>query len=114
MPMTWDELVGFATTLPEVAASTSYGTPALKVAGTLMARLRADDADGALVLRCAPDEKVALVDGDDPAFFTTPHYDGHDSVLVDLDRVDADQLRELVDAARHVVAPARLRAERPA
>jgi hypothetical protein len=101
--VTWDELVTFATKLPDVRVSTSYGTPALKVADALLARLRSE-ADGALVLRCTPDEKAALVAGDDPAFFTTSHYDGHDSVLVDLARVDADELFELVDSGWHVVA----------
>jgi hypothetical protein len=110
MPVTWDELVAMASTLPEVAESTSYGTPALKVAGKLLARLRSD-SDGGVVLRCTPDEKAALVGGDDPAFYTTPHYDGHDSVLVDLDLVDRDELVELVEAAWHVVAPATVRAK---
>lgn len=95
----------FATTLPEVTESTSYRTPAIKVAGALIARLRTD-ADGSLALRCSTVDKAALVEGDDPAFFTTPHYDGHNYVLIDLDRVDADELFELVDEAWHLVAPA--------
>lgn len=113
MAVTWDEVVAFATTLPEVAESTSYRTPAIKVAGTLMGRLRSE-AEGALALRCSPDDKAALVDGDDPAFFTTDHYAGYDYVLVDLGRVDAAELFELVDAAWHLVAPARLRRGRDA
>lgn len=113
MSVTWNEIVAFATTLPEVAESTSYRTPAIKVAGTLMARLRSE-AEGDLALRCSSDEKAALVDGDDPAFYTTDHYAGHDYVLVDLDRVDPAELFELIDAAWHLVAPARLRRERDA
>ncbi|MET0821618.1 MAG: MmcQ/YjbR family DNA-binding protein [Aeromicrobium sp.] len=113
MPATWDDLVTFASTLPEVAESTSYGTPAIKVAGKLIGRLRTED-DGSLALRCSATDKAALVEGDDPAFFTTAHYDGHDYVLVDLDQVDAAELFELVDDAWRLVAPARLRAERDA
>ncbi|MFC5677537.1 MmcQ/YjbR family DNA-binding protein [Aeromicrobium endophyticum] len=113
MPATWDDLVAFASTLPEVAESTSYGTPAVKVAGKLIGRLRTE-SDGPLVLRCSASDKAALVEGDDPAFFTTSHYDGYDYVLIDLDQVDADELFELVDDAWHLVAPARLRAERDA
>jgi hypothetical protein len=111
MPATWDDLVTFASTLPEVAESTSYGTPAVKVAGKLMGRLRTE-SDGSVALRCSPSDKIALVEGDDPAFFTTPHYDGYDYVLVDLARVNADELFELVDAAWHLVAPAKVRAGR--
>jgi hypothetical protein len=109
MPATWDDLVTFASTLPEVSESTSYGTPAIKVAGKLLGRLRTE-ADGSLALRCSATDKAALVGGDDPAFFTTPHYDGYDYVLVDLGRVDADELFELVDAAWLLVAPAKVRA----
>lgn len=113
--MTWDDLVSIASALPDVQESTSYGTPALKVAGTLMARLRGPaDGDELLVLRCTPDDKAALVGGDDPAFTTTSHYDGHDSVLVDLDRVDRDELVELLDSAWHVVAPPAVRNRRDA
>lgn len=107
MVMTWEKLVAFGCTLPEVAESTSYGTPALKVKGRLIARLRTDN-DGSLALRCSLGEKEALLADPDPAFFTTSHYAGHGYVLVDLDRADADQLRELLDAAWWLVAPARV------
>ncbi|MCW2719554.1 MmcQ/YjbR family DNA-binding protein, partial [Pseudonocardia sp.] len=79
----------------------------LKVRRKLFARLR---EDGSVVLMCPLEEKEALLASGDPALFTTPHYDGYGSVLVDLDRVDPVQLTELVqDAWRHR-APARLRA----
>ncbi len=111
MTTSWADLVAFAHTLPETSESTSYGTPALKVKGKLIARLRTDD-DGSVVLRCSPTEKEALLADPDPAFFTTPHYDGHGSVLVDLERADADQVHELLDAAWWLVAPARVRQAR--
>ena len=113
MPVSWDDVVTFASTLPEVAESTSYGTPAVKVAGKLIGRLRTD-ADGGFALRCSATDKAALVQGDDAAFYTTPHYDGYDYVLVDLDAVDADELFELVDAAWYLVAPATVRKGRDA
>ncbi|KQY60070.1 hypothetical protein ASD11_11275 [Aeromicrobium sp. Root495] len=107
--MEWDELVSWAgSTFPDTEESTSYGTPALKVKGKLVGRLRTD-AEGALALRCSADDKVALVEGDDPAYFTTPHYDGYDYVLVHLHRADAAELRELVTDAWLLVAPTRVR-----
>lgn len=84
--MTWDDVVDIAGGLPEVEVSTSYRTPALKVRKELFARLRSD-----------------------AAFFTTPHYDGHGSILVDLDRIAPDQLAELIEEAWRHRAPARLR-----
>jgi len=113
MSVTWEDVVAFAVTLPEVAESTSYGTPALKVAGTLMGRLRTD-SDGGLALKCGASDKESLLAGDDPAFYTTPHYDGYDYILVDLERVDPDELFELVDDAWRIAAPAKVRNERPA
>ncbi len=111
MTVTWEELVAVASALPETAESTSYGTPALKVKGKLIARLRTD-ADGSLALRCSLAEKEALLAEPDPAFFTTSHYDGHGYVLVDLEQADSDHLLELLDAAWWLVAPARVRQAR--
>jgi hypothetical protein len=44
--------------LPEVEESTSYGTPALKVRGKLIARLKDDQT---LVVMCPVDEKEMLM-----------------------------------------------------
>jgi len=104
---TWEDVVRLASELPEVEASTWYRTPALKVAGKGFARLRTE-AEGGLVVMCGLDEKAALLDSGDAAFFTTPHYDGHGSIIVDLDRVDVDQLRELLEEAWRLKAPRRL------
>ncbi|GAA2001835.1 MmcQ/YjbR family DNA-binding protein [Nakamurella flavida] len=104
----WDEVVTAGVALPEVQESTSYRTPALKVAGSLMARLRNDD-DGAVMFRCAAEEKAAFLAEGEP-FFTTAHYDGHDSVLVRLEQLPPDRLAELVEGAWWVAAPSRLRA----
>ena len=52
-----------------------------------MCRLRTDP--DALVLRVVDlGEREALLQGQPDAFFTTPHYDGHPSVLVRLEVVD--------------------------
>ncbi len=106
---TWDDVVAIGTALPGVEESTWYRTPSLKVAGKGFARLRAE-AEGGLVVMCELDEKAALLASGDPAFFTTPHYDGYGAILVDLERVDAGQLAELIEDAWRVKAPARLRA----
>jgi hypothetical protein len=111
--MTWAEVVALAARFPGVEESTSYGTPAVKVRGKLMARLRTDP--DALVLRVADmGERAALLQGEPAAFFTTPHYDGHPMVLVRLDAVDPAQLAELVEDAWRARAPTRLVAEHDA
>lgn len=108
MSVSWEEVVAFAVTLPEVAESTSYRTPSLKVAGTLLGRLRTE-SEGGLALKCSAADKEALLAGSDPAFYTTPHYDGHNYILVNLDLVEAEELFELVTEAWHIAAPTRLR-----
>jgi hypothetical protein len=104
---TWEDVVRLASELPEVEASTWYRTPALKVAGKGFARLRTE-AEGGLVVLCGLDEKAALLESGDAAFFTTPHYDGSGSIIVDLEKVDVDQLRELLEEAWRLKAPRRL------
>jgi hypothetical protein len=102
--MTWDDVVEIGTALPETEESTWYRTPALKVRGKGFVRLRTE-AEGGLVVLCGLDEKEALLASGDPAFFTTPHYDGYGSILVDLDRIDRERLAELIEEAWRLKAP---------
>ncbi|TCJ95156.1 MmcQ/YjbR family DNA-binding protein [Nocardia alba] len=111
MTMTWDQVVAMATALPGVAEGTWWRSPGLNVGGKSFARLR-DEAEGGLVLLCEPTEKQALLACGDPAFYTTPHYDGHPYILIDLDAVDPQQLAELLDSAWWLRAPAKLRRAR--
>lgn len=104
----WDDVVAIAQQLPGVEVSTWFRSPALKVAGKGFARLRTE-AEGLLVLMCDLDEKQALLATGDPAFTTTPHYDGYPAILVDLDVIDHQQLAEMVTEAWRIKAPARLR-----
>jgi hypothetical protein len=108
MAMTWDDVVSLAMHLPQVEEARWYGTPSLKVVGKGFARLRSE-AEGGLVLMCDLDEKAALVESGDPAFYTTPHYDGYGAILVDLDRVDRAHLVELLTESWRIKAPAKLR-----
>lgn len=106
--LTWTDLVEMTSGLPGIEVSTSYGTPALKVAGKLIARHRTD-ADSSVMVSCDLDEKAALVASEDDSFFTEPHYDGYAAILVSLETVDPAQLAELLNQAWWQQAPARLR-----
>lgn len=108
---TWDDVVEIGKRFPGVEAGTWFGTPALKVAGKGgFCRLRSDP--DALVMR-VPDEedKEALLQGDPDVFFTTPHYDGYPFVLVRLEKVDGEQLAELVEDGWRCRATKKLIAE---
>lgn len=105
---TWKDAVKIGLTLPDTEESTWYRTPALKVAGKGFARLRTE-AEGGLVLMCSLDEKARLLESGDPAYYTTPHYDGGGAILVDLKRIDRAALRELVMQSWRIKAPPKLR-----
>ncbi|HTZ05098.1 MAG TPA: MmcQ/YjbR family DNA-binding protein [Gaiellaceae bacterium] len=107
--LSWDDILELAADLPEIENGTSYGTPALKVRGKFMARLR--DEGTVLVVRCDLDEKPFLLEANPETLFTTPHYDGYGAVLVRLDKVPPEELRELLIDAWMLAAPNRLVAQ---
>jgi hypothetical protein len=103
--------------LPEVEQSTSWGTPALKVRGRSFCRLWGEreharhgvDDSEVLVVFCELEWKQALLDGGEGVLFTTPHYDGHGSVLVRLADVPLDDLFGYLEASYLLKAPASIR-----
>jgi hypothetical protein len=103
---TWDDVVAIGTALPGVEVTTAYGTPALKVKGKFMCRLRTDP--DALVVRVVDlEDREALLQGKPRVFFSTPHYDGYPYVLVRLKAVGKRQLAELLEDAWRLRAPKR-------
>jgi hypothetical protein len=106
---TWTDVIRIARGLPDVSVSTWHRTPALKVAGKSFARLRTE-AEGGLVVLCSQEEKERLLESGEPAYYTTPHYDGYGAILVDLSVVGRDALQELVTRSWYMKAPSRLRA----
>jgi hypothetical protein len=107
---TWEDVVAIGSRFPGVETGTSYGTPARRVRGKGMCRLRTDP--DALVVRVIDlADKEALLRGKPDTFFTTPHYDGYPHVLVRLDGVDRKELAELLEDAWRMRAPKRLIAE---
>jgi hypothetical protein len=52
--------------------------------------------------------KEALLADDPAVFFTTPHFDGYPAILVWLDRIDEQTLRETIIEAWLVRAPKKM------
>lgn len=104
---TWEDVVELGTRLPGVEVGTSFRTPALRVRGKGMCRLRSNP--DALVLRVSDlGEREALLQGQPEVFFSTPHYDGYPYVLVRLQLVDPVELGELLEEAWRVFAAKRV------
>lgn len=73
-----------------------------------------DDApDGTIIGMRVPDvgAQQALVASGPDAVFITPHFEGWPGVLVHLERIDRDDLRELIVEAWLVQAPKRMAKE---
>jgi hypothetical protein len=104
---TWKDVTAIALALPKTEVSNWYGTPGVKVAGKGFLRLRTE-SDGGLVVLCDSEKKAALLRSGDPAFYTTPHYDGYPSILVNLTKVTAADLAGLITEAWRRKAPLRL------
>lgn len=105
--MTWDDVLATGLTLPGMEVSTSYGTPALKVRGKLVARLRGED-DSLVLLGIPPDERAMLLEAAPEIFHTTPHYRDYPAVLARLGPLDAERLRPFLVRRWAEVAPRRL------
>ncbi len=105
----WGTVREIATTFPGAEESTTYGQPAFKVGGKLFAWLSPDRAaTGALALRADPGELPLLLETAPDRYFQTPHYHGHPIVLVHLDRIDREELRERIEDSWLLRAPKRL------
>jgi hypothetical protein len=103
----WEDVIAIGARLPGVELGTSYGTPALRVRGKGMCRLRTNP--DALVLRVSDmGEREALLQSQPDVFFSTPHYDGYPYVLVRLAAVDPVELAELLEEAWRVRAAKRV------
>ncbi len=100
--LTWDGVVRIGLELPEVEVGSAYGTPALRVRGSFMGRLREDGET--LAIRCDIEERPLLIDAHEELFIT-PHYEAWPMVLVALPSADEQLVRELVEDAWVLKAP---------
>jgi hypothetical protein len=119
---TLDDVARLATGLPEVTAGTSHGRTTWAVGGKAFAWERpfskADikrfgvesPPEGTiLAVRVAHlVEKEAILATSSKAFFTIPHFDGYAAVLIQLDTVADEELRDAIVNAWLVTAPAPL------
>lgn len=94
----WTELVAFARTLPDVEEGTTYGKPAVKLCGRMLAATTAPDP-GSFVLHVSVAEKEVLLDTDPATFWETDHYRGWPAVLVRFGSSAKDRIRLLLTRA---------------
>jgi hypothetical protein len=97
--------------LPGAEASTSYGTPAVKIRGKTLSRWRTE-AEGALAVRCDFLDRQILLQTQPEVFFLTDHYLNYPMILLRLDKVSREVLKDVTERAWRLVAPEKLVRER--
>lgn len=81
--MTFDDVRAIALKWPEVTDGTSYGTPALKVRGKLLTRLK-EDGESLVLFDVEHDERAMLIETQPKLFYFTDHYRDWPMVLLRL------------------------------
>src|SRR5579862_3628404 len=95
--MTFEAVRKMALALDHVEEATSYGTPAFKLGGGMIARLR--DDIGALVVRMSIEDRQELIAADPETYFIIDHYLEYPYILVNLARVEPDAMSDLLKGA---------------
>ena len=104
--MTWEDVGRIACQLSGVEACTSYGTPAYKVKGALLVRLKEDGAS--IVLFRSFDEKDFLLEAAPEVFFQTDHYRNYPGLLARLETLEEAELFRILADTWRAKAPKRL------
>lgn len=126
---TWEDVAEIALGLPEVAEEPMHGNRAWKVRKKLVAwerplrtkeieQLGGPEPDGRapngaiLGVRVTDGEaKQALLESEPDVYFTTPHFDRSDIVLIRLERIPRSDLEEAIVEAWLSRAPKRVAAD---
>lgn len=99
--LTFDTVREIALALPGVEDGKVYGSPAVKINGKLMACIAINKSaePNTLALRIDFDQRDALIAEAPERYYLTDHYKDGPIVLVRLSKVDADSLRDLLQAS---------------
>jgi hypothetical protein len=107
--VTFEQVRRVAHAFPGIEDSTSYGTPAIKVRGKLLARVH--QSGECFVLRTDLLDREILLQSDPNVFFITDHYRDYPWILVRFSAVDPSVLPDLIERAWRLVAPRTLTAK---
>lgn len=103
----YDRFLRIALSLPGAEASTSYGTPSVKVRGKFLSRWRTE-AEGAVAIRCDFLDRQILLQAQPEVYFLTDHYRDYPAVLMRVDKASREAMTDALERAWRLVAPAKL------
>lgn len=97
----WDDVVAYALALPDTVLSTSYGSPAVKVASNGRAFLYVGrEGESSFGIAIDLDTVEMLKETDPETFWQTPHYEGWPAVLVRYGSHDPERVRTMIERSR--------------
>jgi hypothetical protein len=96
--MTIATAIKMGATLPDVEQTTTWGAPALKARGRMMAcqAINKQAEPNTLVVCMSISERDELIAADPNTYYLKPHYENYPCVLVRLSRIQPDALRDLL------------------
>lgn len=101
------QLREIALSFPATSEGTSWGHPSFLFAGKFFTRLRAED-DSVVLIVGSIDERDMLLESDPTLFHITDHYKNYPAVLARISRLDAAQLRAMLERRWRAMAPKKL------
>jgi hypothetical protein len=105
--VTFEDVRKIALSMTGVSEGTSYGTPAFKAGGKLVARLKEDRES--LVVGTTFEEREEMIAAEPGTYYLTDHYLKYPWVLVHLSRVHPDALRDLLARALRLASKTKRR-----
>jgi hypothetical protein len=99
--VTFDTVRKITSTLPGVEDASAYGSPAIKVNGTLMTCIAVNKVaePNTLMVRIDFDQRDAMIEEAPETYYLKDHYAPYPAVLVRLSRISEDELRDLLNAS---------------
>lgn len=99
--VTFETVRKIAQTLPGTEEVTAYGSPAIKVRGTLMAGIPVNKAaePNSLMIRIDFDQRDAMIEEAPQKYYIKDHYAPYPSVLVRLSQITEAELRDLLNTS---------------
>jgi hypothetical protein len=108
----FDVVLKAARALPDVETGTAWGASSLKAGGKLLAcqAIHKSAEPNSIVVKIPMDQRAELLAAEPDVYYITEHYVNYPSILVRLQRIHADALRDLLGMAwrfAHERKPAR-------
>jgi hypothetical protein len=101
------QLRELALALPGAEERETWGHPTFRVRDKIFASMFEGDDGATTTVKASPEEQEALVGGDPQTYGVASHVGRYGWTTIRLDRVDLDELRELVVEAWRRTAPKR-------